>query len=209
LVLAGVAPREIAGKLRTKSSRIVIYTKLFFDVLRYFETGSGWLHSLVFSPLHQDAAAWEIRERNLMAAALIRGQQGVGNVFSPGVRLTESERDQRLADIQAALAHRASEWLIRLELEGVPPGAADLTALLRVTDVLARQPDRQDASKKMMAFTEGLQTLLCNTEASEEAWENALDNPDLQPIRDVLIERLRGRHRGGANAVGQRVLLTW
>jgi hypothetical protein len=187
---------EIAEKLRTKSSSVAIYVKLFFDVERYVSDGSGWIHSIVFSPLDHDATPWEVRERNLMAAALIRGQQAVGNLFSPSIRLSAAEREQRLGDIQAALTHRASQWLTRLELEGVSPGPEDLAALLRVTDALSRQPGQNDSHKKMRMFIAGLHGSL-----SELA-----HSPDF--IGDPTLEYFRERDPGALENVKQKVL-TW
>lgn len=195
LVLAHVPFSEIAQKLRTTTAAIAVYTRLFWEVLPYVD-GSGWIHALVFSPLDRDAAPWEVRERNLLAAALIRGQQGVGNLFSPSVRLSSADRNQRLADIQSALTHRASEWLTRLELEGVPPGPQDLASLIRVTDVLSRNPDQEDSKKTMrfwMASLHGTVTELANS-------PEFATHPKWQWLRD--------RNRESTARVPQKVL-TW
>jgi hypothetical protein len=200
LTIAKVPADEIASKLRTGTAAILVYQKLFFDVVRYLDD-SAWIASLVFCPLSPEAGAAELRERNLMAAGFIRGERAVGQLFDPRIRLSPAEREERIADIQNGLALRAAEYVQRLELTGSAPTREDLDSMLRLMDTTSRQPQRDDSSNRMTLFIAALHGQLKEKAALPEY----ANNPVLKMIREVDEEIASETCRNSAKPK----VLTW
>ena len=183
LTVARVPVNEIAGKLRTTRKNIALFQRLYFDAIRYLDD-QGWIASIVFAPLKNPNDPAEFRERHLMTAAFLRGERGVGQVFCPTVTLTPEERDERLQEIRAALTTRASEFIMNLRTDLVPPAREDFEALIKLLDASARQRAPDDKGNTWLDF---LNRLYGAAEEAAERPENH-DNPVLQMVRKTLTE---------------------
>jgi hypothetical protein len=195
LTVARVPVNEIAGKLRTTRKNIALFQRLYFDAIRYLDD-QGWLASIIFAPLKNPNDPAEFRDRHLMTAAFLHGERGVGQVFCPTVTLTPEERDERLQEIRAALTTRASEFIMNLRIDLVPPAREDFEALIKLLDASARQP-APDSGDKNWAFSVAM---LCSQAAKAAERPENHDNPVLQMVHKTLTE---------PEAEGPKKALSW
>jgi len=155
LTVARVPVNEVAGKLRTSRKNIVVYQRLYFDIGRYLDE-EAWLASVVFSPSQNPQDPVEFRERHWMAAAFVRGERGLGEVFMPRVRLSPEERDELTSEIKSVLASRAFEFVSALRTGLIPPSHEDFERFTKMLDVIARQPAQDHKGNTLWAWLDKL-----------------------------------------------------
>ena len=180
LTLAKVSTKEIAQRLHTKTKNIVVFIKLFFDVLPYLDERE-WLASIVFSQTQEPPTIAEFRQQHWLTAALLGGRDGLDRAITRNARVTNQEREKLVEEIRSALTLRAHNYVSSLQCGLVQPGPGDFDRLLRMLDVSARQPVPDQRDSLMVAFINGIHRDMVQKSRQPEA----ADDPVLAEFREV------------------------
>lgn len=180
LTLAKVSTKEIAQRLHTKTKNIVVFLKLFFDVLPYLDE-KDWLASVVLTQAQVPPTIAEFRQQHWLMAALLGGREGLERAVSRIAPVTKKAREKLVEEIRSTLTQRAHSYVSSLQFGLVQPGADDFDRMLRMLDVSARQPVPENRENLMDAFIKGIH---CDLVKKSRAPESAGD-PVLAEFREV------------------------
>jgi hypothetical protein len=196
LTVAKVPSVEIAGKLATKSKNVLVYQRLFFDVVRYLDD-QAWVASIVFSPPTDSNDIAELREKTWVTAAFLRGERGLGQMFDRRIAVTPEEQDAMTCEIKSAVTVRAFEYLNSLRTGVVPPGREDFDRLIRMLDVGSKQPLKADSQDRTQIFMRDMMGM----------WQEIARRPENSG--DPVLQTLLVDKTTPGEKPAQQKVLTW
>jgi hypothetical protein len=166
LAVADRRSHEIAKEVGMQSRSVATFLKLFFDIERNLDN-EAWLQRIC---LGSGGDSMEVRrERAWLTVAFRRGWNGVLTSVLRRRAATEEDINDAYKELTAALARRATDYVLNLDDDAVPPKADDLQHFLACRQAHIEQPDTSEATHKATEFTKALLAI---------AEKKAIEDPD-------------------------------